>query len=135
MPQVFLLIVFLFFVLVSNKFSKDRLSFFVSLIFFLGGLCNTVVVWSNGGKMPVKVTSEEIKLYLEMEAENDGRHCSMTNETKFNWLADIFDVSDLVGVAVFIFSIGDVLLVGSALFILLRFFCRLFIWAIKKPLT
>lgn len=79
-------------------------------VFLIGLLLNFLVIFSNGGKMPVSVdgiggmnnTSIEIKSY-------DIKHIAMTDSTKIPYLADIIAIPPPYPLPKII-SIGDIFL-------------------------
>lgn len=72
----------------------------------VGSAMNRIVMWANGGKMPVIPSFSGITLYYRegaLEVSQDVRHIMMSESTKLNFLADYIDVGFSV------ISLGDVL--------------------------
>jgi len=83
--------------------------FYISMpfIFWLGIGLNEFVSNSNNGLMPVKVG-----LGVSRERiESTGRHCVMTEHTKYRWLCDIIPYQ--WGGVPRVASVGDILIAGS----------------------
>ena len=71
-----------------------------------GSTLNRIVMYANGGRMPVILSFSGITKYYQegaLEASQDVRHIIMSDATKLNFLADYIDVGFSV------MSIGDVL--------------------------
>ena len=99
------------------------------MLFMLGAASNQAVLWANHDKFPVMVNTLKERVmvaqaqanYKELAAEAgidptlpagmiDDTHCVMTDKTRLNWLADVFDFGS-------IYSIGDFsLMLGEWLF-------------------
>ena len=99
------------------------------MLFVLGAASNQVVLMANHDRFPVMVNTLKERVmvaraqahYKELAAEAgidptlpagmiDDTHCVMTDKTRLNWLADVFDFGS-------IYSIGDFsLMLGEWLF-------------------
>ena len=100
------------------------------MLFMLGAASNQAVLWANHDKFPVMVNTLKERVmvaqaqanYKELAAEAgidptlpagmiDDTHCVMTDKTRLNWLADVFDMKTAI------YSIGDFsLMLGEWLF-------------------
>jgi hypothetical protein len=78
------------------------------LLGLVGVAMNALVIFSNGGRMPV-----DQEVHPEVIKATDRRHQYIDERTKFAWLADRFPV--LTGTA----SLGDIFLYVSLILILL----------------
>jgi hypothetical protein len=94
------------------------------LFTFLGAASNQLVLIVNHDRFPVMINDKKLALMTESKDEQreihfakpmpafeadgaimlDDTHCSMTNETNLNFLADVFDMKDAI------YSIGDFML-------------------------
>jgi hypothetical protein len=96
-----------------SNFLRKALLFSVltpSVLTFIGAVSNQLVLIVNHGKFPVMASSA---LMAKMEPDADGMiddgHCVMTDRTRLNFLADVFNFHNGIE------SIGDLLINAGAM--------------------
>ncbi|MFY9213723.1 MAG: DUF5317 domain-containing protein [Tissierellaceae bacterium] len=91
-------------------------------LFLIGLILNFIVIFANGGKMPVSLTGikgikEEVAVELPM-SDFDIKHQAVTPDTKFVYLADIILIPEPYPLPK-ILSLGDIFIMGG-LFVFLQ---------------
>jgi len=110
------LIIYMIFVSVDSLAQGLYLLHIAFIFYSVGAIGNTLVVYKNGGKMPVFDKDGKYSKKLE----KSKTHCLLTKETKMPYLADIYELWG--GMA----SIGDILIyIGLVIFMIDFFFGRL----------
>ncbi len=96
------------------KFKIYKPGFIGIAIMFAGLALNQIVIYANGGKMPVYPTLSLITGYTTAEKINtiDGLHIVGDSTTSLKYLSDIFDVGYCI------MSIGDILVRAFFLIVL-----------------
>ena len=84
------------------------------ILVFLGIILNISVIIFNGNRMPILA-------YEEMSVPDDYIRFSEFNQVNYGWLGDVFHIKSLY------FSIGDVLVFGGILVIILIFIHNLYL--------
>lgn len=85
---------------------------------FIGILLNAIVIFSNGGKMPVSINGfQGIDNYVEIaDRDFDIKHTSISESTNFRYLGDIILIAKPYPLAR-IMSIGDIfMMIGVFIF-------------------
>ena len=79
-----------------------------------GGAMNQAVLIANGGKFPVMLNENVVKLDKIDGEYLDEIHCLMSDKTKLNFLADIFDTHvRVISPGDILIELGDLLLTYS----------------------
>lgn len=82
------------------KFFTKTVVWLVALpyaLILLGAASNQLVLIANGGKFPV-LLNEIVAARFSADGMIDKEHCVMTNQTRLNALADIFNFGDIESV-------------------------------------